>query len=172
MRTPFLDTELAVRFHHESPHAKKAAELEAANSGGLVLSLIGLEIEETTLALYAAATSSSAPPSIFQDRAAPTVEDALGTLHLTWRGFFEPTEAPLGYLVVHRPLPNGCKGDEREDSVYLRFRVPRCRHSLKTRVIGLRCCTCCFVPIPLNRLQAVPTTTQCVKCKSAKEVGR
>lgn len=29
---------------------------------------------------------------------------------------------------------------------------------------GARCCTTCTRPIPLNRLEAVPTASQCVEC--------
>lgn len=169
----FLNSDLLPVFHPSGALALKAAQIEAVDTGSLLLEATSLEMAPGRLVFvgtlpFAGVTSARA--SVGGRRRAET--PAFGRFHTTWSALVCP-EGILGYLVLRQPVTVTNAGDLEDDRLTVAVGVTR-RCSIPDLLtnLGPTCCSKCNQPLSPSRLAAVPGTRWCVRCQQKKENAR
>jgi DksA/TraR C4-type zinc finger protein len=157
-----LDVDLSHEFWGDVESARRAAAIEAANTGGAVIGIDAVEILPRSLTFIGTIPESAiANPD-------PTGPTRLGSFHTTWGSVLNPAGI-IGFLVVGHPVR--CSGREINDSGLSRVSVSldRTFTTIPTRTLGPVCCARCRQPISAERLRALPATRVCTGCRAISE---
>jgi hypothetical protein len=157
-----LDVDLSHQFWGDVESARRAAAVEAANTGGAVIGIDAVEILPGSLTFIGTMPESAIanPDSNGSSR--------LGSFHTTWGSVLNPAGI-IGFLVIGHPVR--CKAREITDSGLSRVSVSldRTFTTIPTRTLGPVCCARCRQPISAERLRALPTTRVCTVCRTISE---
>jgi len=170
MSSVLLDAELDHEFCDTLQTANLRALSEAANTGGIILDVSSIEIEMGCILFVGClpneALAEGSGTGLGRARLRPR---GLGKFRTTW-GALMQSHGQVGFLVLHPPLAllGGQPSDEAA-TTRVAVEIKRCFSSMPPGWIGPVCCAECNQEIPRQRLQAVPATRVCAKCKQRKE---
>jgi hypothetical protein len=158
-----LDVDLHHEFWPDLKEARTAALVEAANTGGVVISVDAVEIQPQSVTFI-----GTVPELALNSASSWRCGTRLGSLHTTWGSVLRPAGI-IGYLVVGHPIT--CQSYETKDPDFRRvaIKVDRTFTSIPTAALGPLCCAQCRQPIPSERLRAIPGVRVCVTCQTARE---
>ena len=172
MSSNLLDLPLENRFWSSLQEANTAAGEEAANTGGAIIRIEAIRVENARGVVSGRVASSAIdeaqhynlPPGYAKPR-------SIGTLHLTWESLIRSrNDQDIGYLVVQRPFgASSLLDDEESGMCFVSVEIPRQLNSLRSFAIGATVCRLCSRPIDQQRLIALPTTKICKSCQESKE---
>ncbi len=160
-----LDVDLRHAFWGNLEDAKRAANAEAANTGGAVVEVTALELGCSTASFIGILPESA----LDDDAPAPQrTSQFLGAFHTTWGAVLDPSDR-LGYLVLRHPIKlRPCLA--REDGLCtIAVTMPRAYRTIPATNVGPVCCMKCRRPISPERLRALPNTRRCTECQSQIE---
>ena len=166
----FLDARVAPEYHPSVEAARRAAHLEAVDTGSLALEARSIELKPGRLIfigdLPAAGVAAMRSSAQGRQRAEAI---GLGRFHTTPSIFAEPQRI-LGYLVLRQPVTVTSKDGSDEGRIAVAVEIAR-RQSVPgvVAVVGATCCVQCNQPLPPGRLAAVPGTHICVGCRQTRE---
>jgi hypothetical protein len=157
-----LDVDLSHQFWGDVESARKAAAVEAANTGGAVIGIDAVEVLPRSL------TFIGTMPEQACANADSTSSPRVGSFHTTWGSVLNPAGI-IGFLVIGHPVR--CRSREIGDSGLSRVSVSleRTFTTIPTCTLGPICCVRCRQPISTERLRALPATRVCTTCRAISE---
>lgn len=159
-----LDVELEHRFAESSDAALKAALIEAANTGAVVLALEAVDVEAHRVTFIGTLPDLA----LTAESGATTGRWQIKSLHTTWGAVLAPS-GNIGFLLLAQPVL--CRSYETDDPTLRRVAVslPRAFATVAPVTLGPICCVLCRRPIPTDRLKAIPGKKVCLTCQQQKE---
>jgi len=167
-----FDAPLPHKFCASLQAAEEAALREAADTGGALLRIKSLRLEQNHLVVTGVIPTAALVfeyPSQFPAYLQPR---SIGTMRLTPNNMLHPgPDDEIGYLVLQTPVAAAEPLPESEESEnsWVALSIRRSLHTLEPSLIGSACCARCNRPIPHQRLLAVPNTRLCTNCQQKKE---
>lgn len=163
-----IDTVLDARLRHsfwgDLGLAKDAAYKEAANTGSAIITVDAVEIQPRSIRFI----GSVPEPVVGGDQHAAFSSSPVRSFHTTWGSVLSPSGV-IGYLVVARPLVPRARTTAGREANRVALTVQRTFTTIPVGVLGPVCCAACRLPIPSERLAAVPGVHLCVTCQSLRE---
>src|SRR5262245_13407481 len=152
----FLDTDIEHAFWSGPNIARTRALFEAANTGGALLQVHSIEIQELSL-VFVGTIPRAAIERQQTSRRRPSISPpGLGTFHTTWAALICPSDI-LGFFVIWRPVTFTGQALFRDlDTVRVTMEVRRSSPSIASAFIGPICCIECNEAIAEGRLKAIP----------------
>lgn len=162
-----LDAAIHGEFWEDTATARQKAVLEAVNTGSAVVTVDAIDVEAGYVTLI-----GTVPECVFAS-ASPRLLGRPGvrSFHTTWGAILKP-DGPLGFAVVRQPLNSRPAASTTAEHCRVALRVQRRFRTLPQGTLGLICCSTCRIPIPADRLQALPGTRICHDCQEKKEGGK
>jgi hypothetical protein len=166
----FLDTDIEHAFWGGPNIARTRALFEAANTGGALLQVHSIEIQESSLVFVGTIPRAAIERSQQTSRRRPSIRaPGLGTFHTTWAALICPSDI-IGFFVIWRPVTFTGQARLRDwDTVRVTMEVRRSSPSIASAFIGPICCIECNEAIAEGRLKAIPGVRTCVICQRREE---
>lgn len=168
-----IDAPLAHRFCPSLQFAQQQAIREAADTGGVVLRVKSLRIEQGAVVVTGLIPSSALCFGNVTETIGHLRPRSVGNLHLTWNSLLHPNAADnIGYLVLQTPVATtgNLSQAEEDDSCWGALTIERSHYTLPSGCIGPVCCVRCNHPIAPQRLKAISNTRFCTACQQNKEM--
>jgi Prokaryotic dksA/traR C4-type zinc finger len=166
----FLDTDIEHAFWGGPNIARTRALFEAANTGGALLQVHSIEIQELSLVFVGTIPRAAIERQRQTRRGRPSIRaQGLGTFHTTWAALIRPSDI-IGFFVVWRPVTfTGQVLSTDQGTIRVMMEVRRSFSSIASAFIGPICCIECNEAIAEGRLKAIPGVRTCVICQRRKE---
>lgn len=162
-----LDVELDHSFNESLGAAADVAAIEAANTGATVLAVDAIEVSPLRVT-FVGTTARSAVSAISSD--ARSIK-RVRSFHTTWGAILKPN-GTLGFLVVSNPIAAVLHEMEESSRCRVAVSLARTCESFPSTTLGPVCCIRCRLPIPSERLKAIPQVHTCLDCQQMKEDGK